>query len=331
MLPFAGAVVVWSGNAPRLDTYRIPRAGFALGREHADRADDRIGGEHVRLFAIVDDRIAIEDAGSRDGTYVNGARIASVQQWALPAVVRAGHTIAVLVADVRPYEGVTITRRGKLPCAASLATACRILDRSARDEEHLGLLGSIHVGRALAHDYADTVGGNRVVVDLNVTKLATIEEKLAGAAPRTMILEFARPLTLPDQPELEAWLETDVRIVSVARDLDAFKFMPKELTRRLTPRAIELPHYRFDELPTTFADMLAARAPTATLHATFVESALLQLRSTSEESLLRFVAATIERWVERGGESVLRGRELDEHIAQDAANHRCYELPRLGR
>lgn len=64
-------------------------------------------------------------------------------------------------------------------------------------------------------------------------QLVTLGDRLKDSAPRTMILELSRPLTHPDRPELEAWLETDVRIVSIARGMKSFGFMPKELTARL--------------------------------------------------------------------------------------------------
>lgn len=321
-----GAVVVWSGDKPRLDTLRIPARGITFGREHADASDDRISGQHTRLAAI-GPLVAIEDLASRNGTFVNGTALRRVEQLGLPALVRAGHTIAMLVADVRPYEGVSLARRGKLVCAASLAPACGIVDEAARAEEHLGIFGPMNVGRALAHDYAETVGGERVVADLNVTKLTTLVEKLAGARPRTMILELERPLTHPDQPELEAWLETDVRIVSIARDLDAFKFMPRELTKRMTSRSIELPHYRFDELPTTFAETVTAHK--ARMHATLIEAALLQLRNMGEESLLRFIDATAKRCMENG-QDLVRGRDLDEYIQTDQLMRNCVagDMPR---
>jgi hypothetical protein len=314
-----GAVVVWSGDKPRLEAHRIPRTGFVFGREQADASDDRISGQHVRLAAI-DQLVAVEDLASRNGTFVNGTQLTRVELCGLPALLRVGHTVAMLVADVGPYEGVSLARRGNLVCAVSLATACNIVDIAARAEEHLGIFGAMNVARALAHDYADTVGGERVVADLNVTKLATLDEKLAGARPRTMILELDRPLTHPDQPELEAWLETDVRIVTVARDLDAFKFMPRELTKRMTPRAVDLPHYRFDELPTTFAETVAARKARA--HPTLIEAALLELRNMGEESLLRFVDTTAKRCL-ANGQDLVRGRDLDETIETDLLLRNC--------
>ncbi|MDQ3337838.1 MAG: FHA domain-containing protein [Myxococcota bacterium] len=312
-----GAVVVWSGDKPRLDTLRIPSRGVVFGRDQADASDDRISAQHVRL-ATIGQHVAIEDLASRNGTFINGMALRRVEQLGLPALMRAGHTLAMLVADVRPYEGVTLARRGKLVCATTLAPACSIVDIAARAEEHLGIFGPMNIGRALAHDYAETVGGERVVADLNVVKLTTLVEKLAGARPRTMILELDRPLTHPDQPELEAWLETDVRIVSVARDLDAFKFMPVELMKRMTPRAVELPHYRFDELPTTFAETIAAHGARA--HATLIEAALMQLRNMGEETLLRYLETVAKRCKKNG---LVRGRDLDEHIQTDQLMRHC--------
>ena len=311
-----GAVIMWSGPAARLVAHRLP---LTLGRAHAFD-DERISNEHASIAAD-DAQFIVDDLGSRNGTFLDGQLVANATCRPF-TIVRGGHTLAMLVPDVTPYEGHGLTKRGSIYCGGSLAPACRILDASANAEEHVGIFGPINVGRALAHHYAEIVGGEHVVVDLNVTRLGTLDQKLAGKTPRTMILELERPLTLPDQPELEAWLETDVRIVTIARDLDAFRFMPKELTHRLTPRAVEVPPYRFDELPGTIGE--AASACGATPHPTLVESALLHLRRLSEETLLRFVTATAKRCMSNGQTSV-RGLHLDDYIEMDARMRNCVQ------
>jgi hypothetical protein len=299
-----GVVVVWGGDKPCLDVHRIPQGGLVLGGD----------GSHAHI-SVVNGFAVVIDQNSRNGTYVNGHHLGSgdhVEGPSLPAVVRTGHTVSVIVADVGPYEGATLSRRGSLVCAGSLATACTVLDRTARAEEHLAILGPLSIGRALAHNYADIVGGERVVANLDVVQLVSLADRLKNSAPRTMILELSRPLTRPDQPELEAWLETDVRIVSIARGMDSFKFMPKDLTARLCYRGVELPQYRFDELPTTIFDKTKA-------HASFIASALVHLKRMNEETLMRYVEGAIKQHVGQ----VLRDTHLNEYIAADRAGRDC--------
>lgn len=325
-----GAIVVWSGNAPRLDAHRLSARALVLGRDHVDGSDDRISHAHASVW-LANDRIAVEDLASRNGTYVNGERITGrLVDPAMPAVIRTGRTLSVLVPDVTPYEGAALVRHGALVVGGSLANAYRILERAALEESHLGIIGPMSVGRQLARRYAEIVDGERLVVELAAVWPTTLDQRLAGATPRTMILALDRPLTLPDQPELEAWLETDVRIVSLARDWDSFKFMPKELVARLTPRAIELPEQRFDELPSTIAERVAERAPGVTMHATVIEAALLHLRTMSEEALLRALDETIELALRRGATTLL-GRDLVDHVETDAAMRMCHHGVPIGR
>jgi hypothetical protein len=300
-----GAVVVWSGDKPRLDVHRIPEVGLVFGRDHT--GDDRMSVQHLRI-SVAGAHFAIEDLGSRNGTFLDGQPlVTAADRPTLPAIVRTGRTVLVLLADVRAYEGATITRRGALVCAGSLATACAAVDHAARAEDHIALIGPLAVGRGLAHSYADTVGGERVIANLDAIRLSTLADKLAGATPRTLILELSRPLTLPDLPELEAWLETDVRIVTVARGMEAFDFMPTRITARLCARKAVLPQYRFDELPSMIADR-------ATVHASFIAAVLVGLRMLNEDTLMRLVDDTLH---ERAREDI-RDIHFNEMLARSA-------------
>jgi hypothetical protein len=333
-----GIVVVWSGDKPRYDTIAIPREGVVLGRERVDPGDIEISREHARLS--IDARsFVITDLGGRNGTLVDGEHLVrEAVELALPAVVRLGRTICVAVADIRPYEGVTPARRGKAVVGGTLADACRRLDAAALAEDHVALLGQLCLGRELAHSYADRVGGDRIDAELDVIVQRSLDRSIdlaTGVAgpgrarsPRTMILTLYRPLTLPDQPELEQWLETDVRIVSVARCTDAFKYMPEQLVARLFPHVIELPQLRFDELPSTIVASVAERAPSAKIHASFIEAALLRSASMGEDRMLRALDRAVDAWLRdpaRGDQ--LRNDDLDGYIEREAAMVNCVAGP----
>ena len=315
---------MWSGSVPRYAPFRITETGMTLGRERADASDDQISPGH----AFVDVRAAklyVRDLWSPSGTWVNGRRIDDTgSDVTLPAIVRTGHTITFLVGDVRPFETVTLARRGSLVVGASLAPACRIVDRAAHAEENIGLFGPIGVGRALAQSYAETIGGPPVTVELGVATLVTFADAIAGSRPRTIVLVLQRPLTLPDQPELEAWLETDVRIATVASDDDCFQFMPKQLAKRLSPYGVVLPTLRLDELPETIADRVRARVPGAAVHATLIESVLLEAREASEDRVLRALDDAIEQSRARGAQ-VLSGQAFEDHLDARDALQICYQ------
>ncbi len=316
---------MWSGEQPRYDVLAIPPAGVTLGRDNLDAADTGMSRRHVRL-TVTDGRVVIHDLGGRNGTFVDGEHLIGAGiAIRLPAVVRIGHTICIAVSDVRDYHGVTPARRGKAVVAGSLAASCRMLDDAALAEDHIGLLGSLALGRELAHSYADRVGGERIVCELDVMTGLPLERTIDRArSPRTMIIVLDRPLTLPDQPELLQWLETDIRIVSVARCTDSFKYMEKELIARLVPRAIELPQLRFDELPQTIAIAIAARAPQAKVHASLIEAAMLRVSSMGEERMFRALDRAVAEWLANPARNPqIYNHDLDGYLERDAAMRNC--------
>jgi hypothetical protein len=319
-----GIVLVWSGNQPRYDPIEVPRAGLQLGRELLDPSDIEISRHHVELIPN-HGRLLVRDLGSRNACTINGESTGGVPEFEmqLGSILRIGRTVALAVDDVSRYRGVSLTRRGKVVVAASLAESCRKLDAAALAEDHVALFGSLALGRELAGSYATRVGGDRIVVELEVTTQLPMEQSIdRSRSPRTMILVLNRPLTLPDQPELVQWLETDVRIVSVARCTDSFKYMPTDLITRLTPHAIELPAVRLDELPATVADFVTARAPKATVHASLIETVLLQVAGSGEERLFRWLDGAITEWG-RARDGVLQGRDLEAYIERDQRLRNC--------
>jgi pSer/pThr/pTyr-binding forkhead associated (FHA) protein len=296
-LPFAGIVVVWSGDRPRHDVYRIGER-FVLGRDIVDRSDDRISRQHT-AFSVVDSRIQIADCNSRNGTYlerqllhVDGLRPG------LPAIVRSGHTITIAIADVRPYEHVPITRRGSLVVAGSLDKQVRAVDLAAVAEDNVMIFGALSIGRALAVGYATKLGGTHLLIDTATTQIA---RALDRAAPmRTIIVIVTGPIGAADWQALAPWLETDVRFAFVMRHETQAIGMPTALAQRLAGTIVSIPRFRFDELPTTLHEMFRARFAEGHLHVSAVEAALVRARTIDEDQLLGSFRAGLDRWDRQG-------------------------------
>ncbi|MDQ3337837.1 MAG: FHA domain-containing protein [Myxococcota bacterium] len=311
-LPFAGVVVVWSGIRPRLETYRIPKEGLVFGREHADASDERISRLHMEL-TVEDGRIIVEDRNSTNGTQVNDFPVfgRSVRPW-LPAIVRTGRTISMLVPDLRPYEHIPISRRGDIVVAGSLDHSCRAIDMAAIEEENVLIVGASSIGRTLGLEYARAIGGKHVLI------APTPQRSIADAfedvgAVRTVILDIDRPVTGDDLTTLASWLETDVRFVTCVRSESHLRGNETSIVRALVARIIELPRCRFDELPTTFHEIIAARVPTATLHATAIEYALLRVRDMDEDLMLARFRDAVAAFP--AGETILRDEHLTPYLA----------------
>jgi transcriptional regulator with GAF, ATPase, and Fis domain len=148
-----GLVVVWSGRAPVLAAVAIDGDGAVIGRELLASLgpldDDRLSRQHARVRAASGGLI-VSDLGSRNGTYVAGARIEGETWVHGPAVIRAGRTIAVAVADVRRFLGARVELAGEAVVGPTLADAWRRIERAARTGDHLLVTGESGTGKELA-------------------------------------------------------------------------------------------------------------------------------------------------------------------------------------
>ena len=257
-----GLLVVWSENAPRLEIITIPDGGVTLDIDdvHATlRPVDYLKGVEIHARGPMTFNGQICNGHAPCATYTS--------------ILRLGRTVGVLVPDGREYDQVKLERRGPVVVGASLAAALHALDRAALAETHVAIVGALALGRQLAQVYAETVGGAHHAVEL--TASTTLERQLAGAMPRTLVLVLHRPLSPIEKTELAQWLETEIRIVTLVRDAKSLALLPEIL--RTTE--IELPKYRFDELPT----VLAERAPDR-VDAQLIERALVEARWGGEEA-----------------------------------------------
>lgn len=315
-----GVVVVWSGERPRYEA--IPIHGeLILGRERLDPDDIEISRTHVQL-AQRGSGLRVTDLGGRNGTLVNGHHVREetivVPTW--PAIIRVGRTICIAVADIAPYRDLTLIHRNTIAIGGTLAECCRRVDAAALAEEHLALLGTLAVGRALAQGYADRIGGARLEAHLDPMTTLPLERSIdRSCSPRTMIIVLDRPITDPDRVELEQWLETDVRIVTVARCSDSYKYLSKELRARVMPHVVEIPALRYDELPATIVHVIAQRAPTLRIHASLIEAVLLQL-GHGEERVMRWLPKAVD---ELGERELIHGSDFEDYLARDAARRNC--------
>lgn len=304
-LPFAGIVVVWSGDKPRHDVYRIGER-FVLGRDIVDATDDRISRQHT-AFTIVDSQLRVADCNSRNGTYLEHHAVTVLGATPpLPAIIRSGRTLSIALADCRGYEHVPISRRGSLVVAGSLAKQVRAVDAAALAEENVMIFGTASVGRELGLGYAKKLGGSCVVLETHA--VGSIAKALEANAPmRTVIVVVTSQLGEEHWAAFAPWFETDVRFVFVMRHETQPLGMPTALAMKLAGTVISIPRLRFDELPTTLLDILRARVPDAQLHASAVEETLLRARITDEDVLLAAFRAAVDRW-DRTGE--LRAEHL---------------------
>ena len=314
LLAHAGAVVVWQVGEPRLATHRIPvDKDLILGRELLGESDDRVSRQHARV-RIDGDHLEVIDLGSRNGTYVEGHTLRGGCYPDLPAIVRIGRTVVVLVPDIRVFENRAVEKRGSLVVGASLANVLASIDAAARAENHIALIGSLGVGRELAVAYANMLGGSYEVFDGQGRKLAEVVENRADPRGllRTIVIVFNRLLEPAELETFAGYVETDIRFVFVAESYAAVESLPAELRTRLVHDTVRFPMFRFDALPVIVRDIVAEHAPGATAHATVIELVLLRSRRVPEADLImRLRDSTIEwKLNQQPDKTVLRGDDL---------------------
>jgi transcriptional regulator with PAS, ATPase and Fis domain len=182
--PTPGAVLVLEAGKPTRRAFVLPRGGLALGRgqpEGTFDTDDRVSRRHVVLHHARG-AWAIEDLGSRNGTFVNGQRIEGYFECDRAVLVRLGRSLVWTVPDVEPYLAVQASARpeGSVVVGGRLAQAWREIERAARAGQTLLLRGESGTGKELAarhmHEACFGAGARAPFIAVNC---AAIPEGLA--------------------------------------------------------------------------------------------------------------------------------------------------------
>src|SRR5262245_54085626 len=187
--PVPGVVVVWTGAAPTVQTFRVSAAGIVLGRELIENTtDDRISRQHARVMWR-DKRFVVTDLGSRNGTYAGGHALVDREVTVTPpSVVRTGRTVSVLMEDVRKFEGAQITTQHDAIVGASTSALWRDLEHCATQATNVLLLGEPGSGKGrMARGYARMRGKPDAL--FNPTIQAVPLERIVGPNVETLVLE----------------------------------------------------------------------------------------------------------------------------------------------
>lgn len=300
-----GVVVLWSNGQPALATHAFDDDGLELGRRLVeDWGDDRISTRHASV-TCKHDRYTLTDLGSRNGTWVDDAlRITGPTRLKLPALVRCGRSLFLVVEDLAPYEGRSIIERHRLVVGATLHEPCNQLDRAILDEDSVAIVGPRWVARTLARAYLAAHDGG---TELHAESITTpLEHALAIGSPTKVVLLERPDLLAPDDlATLRTWLETDVRFVTcVGREaeLDA---LPPEILRWLAPVTIRITQPRYDELPSVVFSAVQRANLAMAIHSSAISELLIAARTRDEDDLLEVLGQRI-KLVQSLGESTLR-------------------------
>ncbi len=153
-VPRPGLLVVFSGTVPACRTLELQSGAVELNRAvlyEKELDDPSVSRVHARL-SVGTQRWTIEDVGSTNGTFVDGARVEPSKKVTVeaPHVLRFGDTVALPVADARPYaQGGVSSNQGIVQGPATTdaflkAWAC------GSGKEDLLILGETGTGKELA-------------------------------------------------------------------------------------------------------------------------------------------------------------------------------------
>ncbi len=182
-----GIVVVFSGQEPVLHAIALGQEQV-IGREMGDglRLPDRgISRAHAAITPVPGGFV-VRDLGSHNGTFVDGVRVAGSAHVAGSGVIRAGGTVALLVADVHPYLGMrSIARDATTVAGPALAQALEGIRRVAAHAQTLLVLGETGTGKELAaaafHAHGPHASGPRIIVNCATIPAQVAERLLFGA------------------------------------------------------------------------------------------------------------------------------------------------------
>jgi transcriptional regulator of acetoin/glycerol metabolism len=293
--PVPGILVVWTGAQPTVQVFRVPPAGLVVGRELLQTTtDDRISRQHARIV-WKDRRFIVTDLGSRNGTYAGGHALIDREVTVTPpSVVRTGRTVAVLLDDVRRFEGGTIETRYDAIVGASTRPLWQQMEQVAHASTNLLLIGEPGVGKGrMARGYARV--RNRPEAVFNPMIQAVPLERIAGPQIETLILEQVGKFGAQNVQTLGKLVESrpNLRVVTTA-------VMPLE--------HLGLPHD------------IAAKLSTATLHVpplrdrpdemSLIEACLLRPWPGNSRELVAEVSRTAHT-VASQGKNNIRGEDLD--------------------
>jgi transcriptional regulator of acetoin/glycerol metabolism len=100
-----GLVLVTRAGAPAYEALPLPSEGAVLGRGTPAtwlELDERVSRNHVRVRRVAGCWV-VEDAGSRNGTFVDGQPLRASHTSADDLLIGLGHSLVWAVADVQPF------------------------------------------------------------------------------------------------------------------------------------------------------------------------------------------------------------------------------------
>jgi DNA-binding NtrC family response regulator len=187
-MPRPGLVLVHSGGTPQLAALPLDANQLDVGREAllalGVGQDGRISRQHARVSRSVEGW-RVEDLGSRNGTWLDGARVEGAVVSAAPTVLRAGDSLFIFHDYVGRFSVPRVMARDGVVVGPTLAPIWDAIRHAAGDGLVLHMTGETGTGKELAarrfHETSPRQKGPFVPVNCAAVPPAIAERLLFGA------------------------------------------------------------------------------------------------------------------------------------------------------
>jgi DNA-binding NtrC family response regulator len=185
--PVPGVLLVFSDHAPQYRPVTLRRGGkLTLGREDVGGVpipDGRVGRAHAEV-SFEGGQFTVADLASRNGTFIDGARIEGTVRVKPGAVLRLAQTVLLLHDDLQRFITGQVRVEDGFVVGPGLQEALDLAALARRGGMHLLVHGETGSGKELvAHTFhqADTPRGPFVAVNSATIQSSRAEGALFGA------------------------------------------------------------------------------------------------------------------------------------------------------
>jgi transcriptional regulator with PAS, ATPase and Fis domain len=150
--PLPGMVLIFTGTRPACAVAPIDGERLMIGRDEMPERlppDPRMSRTHAEV-RFDGQRFWVRDLGSRNGTFADGKAVPAQSEQEVTRTVRAGTSLFLLNADVRPFLDHRVGRFDGLVMGPSLRTVWRQIEGFARADSNLFLRGESGAGKEQA-------------------------------------------------------------------------------------------------------------------------------------------------------------------------------------
>jgi transcriptional regulator with PAS, ATPase and Fis domain len=147
-----GIVKVFAGGAPAWEAVRLQGGRGTVGRSRScalSLDDARVSREHAEI-TFADERWAVRDLGSHNGTVLDGDAVRGRAVESARGVLRVGETILLLRRNIGAFLGEGASVSGGVVMGPQLRAAWQEIESAAAGSEVLHIAGETGTGKELA-------------------------------------------------------------------------------------------------------------------------------------------------------------------------------------